>query len=132
MPVRLCVKDGARFLQFLVKAFDANVVEKNQAHGEWGPRTVTMHLCMPDVDAVYERALKARATSLSKPKDQFYGELNGGVTDAWGNHGSVATHKESLSQGRSRAAGRSARIVILVFSQFPFLQPKTSRRRQEK
>jgi PhnB protein len=98
VAVRLCVKDAARFLQFLAKAFDTNVVEKNQAHDEWGPRTATMHLCMPDVDAVYERTLKARATSLSEPKDQFYGERNGGFMDAWGNHGYVATHKESLSE----------------------------------
>jgi PhnB protein len=114
------VKDAARFLRFLVSAFEANVVQKNEtpdgavghakvrigdsilecseAHGEWGPRTATMHLYVADVDAVYERALKAGATSISEPKDQFYGERNGGVMDAWGNHWFVATHKESLSK----------------------------------
>jgi uncharacterized glyoxalase superfamily protein PhnB len=116
----MSVKDAAKFLQFLVKAFDANVVEKNEtpggsvghatvrigdsifecseAHGQWGPRAATLHLYVPDVDAVYERALKTGATSLSEPKDQFYGGRNGGVMDAWGNHWYVATHKESLSK----------------------------------
>jgi PhnB protein len=59
-----------------------STLECSEAHGEWGPRTVTMHLYVPEVDAVYERALKAGATSLSEPKDQSYGERNGGVMDA--------------------------------------------------
>ena len=89
------------------KAFEADVVEKNEttdgsvghakvrigdsilgcseAHGEWGPRTATMHLNVKDVDAAYKRALESRATSLSEPKDQFYGERSG-VTDRWGNN----------------------------------------------
>jgi len=62
------------------------------------------------VDAAHERALKAGATSLSEPKDQFYGERNGGVMDAWGNHWYVATYKESLSkeevEKRASAQGR--------------------------
>jgi uncharacterized glyoxalase superfamily protein PhnB len=57
-----------------------------------------MHLYVPAVDEVYERALKAGASSLSEPMDQFYGERNGGVVDAWGNNWYVATHKESLSR----------------------------------
>jgi PhnB protein len=53
---------------------------------------------VPNVDAVYERALKAGATSLSEPKDQFYGERNGREMDAWGNQWYITTHKESLSE----------------------------------
>jgi PhnB protein len=116
----MSVKDAAKFLQFLVKAFEANVVEKNEtpsgivghatmrigdsilecseAHGEWGPRTATVHLYVPNVDVVYESAVKAGASSLSEPKDQFYGERSGGVTDAWGNNWFIATHKESLTK----------------------------------
>jgi hypothetical protein len=132
MPVRRCVKDAGTFLQFLAKAFDANVVEKNQAHGEWGPRAVNMHLYVPEVDAVYERATKAGATSLSEPKNQFYGERNGGGD---GRVGKPRVHRDPQAEPferRSRAAGRSARNVNLVFSQFPFHQPKTSKRREEK
>jgi len=71
----MSVKNAAKFLQFLVKAFEANVVEKNETpsgtvgHARclsviqfWnaarctgmGPRTATMHLYVPDVDAVYD------------------------------------------------------------------------------
>jgi PhnB protein len=56
-----------------------------------------MHLYVKDVDAVYNRALEAGATSLSEPKDQFYGERSG-VTDRWGNNWYVATHKENLTK----------------------------------
>jgi PhnB protein len=83
-----------------------DTLECSEAHGEWGPRAVTMHLYVPEVNAVLERAIKAGATSLSEPKDQFYGEHNGEVMDAWGNHWYVATHKESLSKvGVERRAG---------------------------
>jgi PhnB protein len=128
---RMNVKDAARFIEFLVKAFDADVVQKQEApngvvghakvqigdsmlecsetHGKWGPRTVTMHLYVPDVDAAYERAMQAGASSLSEPKDQFYGERNGGVMDAWGNHWYVATHKEAVSKEEvERRAKKSA------------------------
>jgi uncharacterized glyoxalase superfamily protein PhnB len=57
-----------------------------------------MHLYAPDVEAVYERALKAGVTFLSEPKDQFYGERSGGVMDEWGNKWYVATHHESLTK----------------------------------
>ena len=122
-------------LEFVKKAFAANVVEKDQAangtvghatfqigdsvvecseaHGQWGPRTATLHVYVPEVDVVYRRALAAGATSLQEPKDQFYGERNSGVMDAWGNHWYIATHRESLSEAevqrraaeQSRAAG---------------------------
>jgi PhnB protein len=128
------VKGAAEFLGFLEKAFAANVVQKNEApsgtvghakvcigdsvlecseaHGEWGPRPVAMHLYVPDVDAVYETALSAGATSLSEPKDQFYGERNGGVMDAWGNHWYIATHTEELTTEElmSRGAAREESV----------------------
>jgi PhnB protein len=49
------------------------------------------HVYVPDCDAVYERALKAGATSIGKPADQPYGERSGSVRDAAGNHWYVAT-----------------------------------------
>ena len=114
------MKDAVKFLQFLVKAFEGNVVEKNEtaggivghakvgiddsilecseAHGEWGPRMATMHLYVPGTDVVYERALKAGATCLFEPKDRPYGERSGGLMDEWGNHWYVAICKESAAK----------------------------------
>jgi uncharacterized glyoxalase superfamily protein PhnB len=134
VTVYLSVKDAAALLAFLEKAFDAEVVSKDEgaggviahatvrigdsvlecseAHGQWGPRPVAIHVYVPDVDAVYRAAIAAGATSMGEPKDQFYGERGGQVIDACGNHWYIATHQETLSEAevqrraaQSQAAG---------------------------
>ncbi|HXL22829.1 MAG TPA: VOC family protein [Candidatus Dormibacteraeota bacterium] len=124
----LNVTGAAALLQFLEKSFGASIVDKkvgangivghatvqigdsmlecSEAHGQWGPRPVAIHIYVPDVDAVYRAALAAGATSLAEPKDQFYGERNGAAMDAWGNHWYIATHLETLTEAevRRRAA----------------------------
>jgi uncharacterized glyoxalase superfamily protein PhnB len=56
-----------------------------------------IHLYVPDVDAVYKRAVAAGGTSVTEPTDQFYGDRGGGVKDPAGNHWYVATHKEDVA-----------------------------------
>jgi len=51
-----------------------------------------------DVDAAYKRALKAGATSLREPANQFYGDRTAGVKDGHGNQWWIATHVEDVSQ----------------------------------
>jgi len=51
-----------------------------------------------DVDAAYKRALKAGATSLREPANQFYGDRSAGIKDAHGNQWWIATHIEDVSQ----------------------------------
>ncbi|MBI4484106.1 MAG: VOC family protein, partial [Acidobacteria bacterium] len=53
-------------------------------------------LYVNDTDAVYRRALRAGATSMMEPADQFYGDRNAGVKDPFGNHWWIATHKEDV------------------------------------
>ena len=55
-----------------------------------------MHLYVPNVDAVYQRALAAGGTSAMEPADQFYGDRGGGVKDPSGNHWYIATHIEDV------------------------------------
>jgi PhnB protein len=50
-----------------------------------------------DCDAVYERALKAGATSISEPTDQPYGDRSGGVKDPFGNQWYIATHIKDVN-----------------------------------
>jgi PhnB protein len=57
------------------------------------PNTHALHLYVPDCDAVYERAVKAGATSIDEPRDQEYGERSASVKDLAGNYWYVATHK---------------------------------------
>ena len=56
-----------------------------------------LYLYVPDVDAAYQRAIKAGATSIMEPADQFYGDRSGGVKDPSGNSWFVATHKEDIA-----------------------------------
>src|SRR5262249_20556000 len=45
------------------------------------PHPGALHLYVEDVDAVYERAMQARATSLMPPTDMSYGERGAGIED---------------------------------------------------
>ena len=61
------------------------------------PTSVMLNLYVPDVDAVYQKALKAGATSLMEPANQFYGDRVATVADRWGNTWSIGTHVEDVS-----------------------------------
>jgi len=59
-----------------------------------GPATPgTLHLYVEDVDEVYERALRAGATSLMAPTDQEYQDRDSAIQDVGGNQWYIATHK---------------------------------------
>ena len=66
--------------------------------GEGGPdgvvpfRPAEFHVYVEDVDAAFQRALAAGATSIGEPADRPYGERAGFVRDAFGNHWFIATH----------------------------------------
>ena len=55
-------------------------------------RPAEFHVYVEDVDAAFQRALDAGATSLGEPADRVYGERSGFVQDALGNHWFIATH----------------------------------------
>ena len=110
----LIVPGADRLMSFVEKAFGAEQMEKHMApdgivahamvkigdsmlemsdvHGEWGPRTNTIHLYVPDTDELYTRALEAGAISIQPPADQPYGDRSAGVTDEFGNRWFIATH----------------------------------------
>jgi len=49
------------------------------------------------VDAVYQKALKAGATSVMEPANMFYGDRTGGVKDVAGNQWHIGTHVEDVT-----------------------------------
>jgi PhnB protein len=53
---------------------------------------------MSEIDAAYDRALRAGGVSVMEPADQFYGDRNAGVRDACGNTWWLATHIEDVSR----------------------------------
>jgi PhnB protein len=72
-------------------------------------RPNTIYMYVPDVDAVYRRAMGApgAARSLREPTDEWYGDRSAGVEDSLGNQWWFATHIEDLSSEelQRRAAG---------------------------
>ncbi len=71
-----------------------------------------LHVYVEDVDATYERALRAGGTSLHEPKNEFYGDRTASVQDAAGNKWYFATHVEDVPleevQRRASEAAASA------------------------
>jgi uncharacterized glyoxalase superfamily protein PhnB len=68
-----------------------SAIEVGEPRGWWQPMPTMMYLYVPDVDALYDQAIRAGATSIHAPKDQSYGDRSGGVTDEWGNQWYMAT-----------------------------------------
>jgi PhnB protein len=115
----LVVERAGNLIDFLKKAFDAkeihhmtqpdgtimhaevrigdSLVMLGDACGEHKPMPCYLHLYVPDVDAVYQRALQAGAVSVREPADQFYGDRSAGVRDPAGNFWGIGTHKEDVA-----------------------------------
>jgi len=74
-----------------------SLIGMGDANGPYQPMPCTLHLYVPDADAVYERALQAGATSIQRPADQPYGDRSGGVQDPFGNRWFVATHLRDVA-----------------------------------
>jgi PhnB protein len=103
-----------RFIEFLENAFGAeeimradsedggvrhakvrigdSIVEMGEAQAAWQPMPTAIYLYVENVDAIYEQALKAGATSLLPPADQPYGDRNAWVTDPFDNVWYLATY----------------------------------------
>jgi PhnB protein len=114
------VRNAALFIDFLKNAFDAqeryrmpgpngeimhaefmigdSIIMMGEAGGEWQPTSNSLYLYVPDVDATYQSALNAGATSIQKVSNQFYGDRSGGVRDPFGNTWFISTHVEDVSQ----------------------------------
>lgn len=74
-----------------------SMIEMGEAHGPWQPMPTTLFMYVDDVDAWYDRAVAAGATSRGAPANQPYGDRVGGVADEFGNVWYLATHIENAS-----------------------------------
>ncbi|SBW22187.1 hypothetical protein FDG2_2268 [Candidatus Protofrankia californiensis] len=61
-----------------------------------GGTPVTISVYVEDVDATYDRAVKAGAKGLRPVETQFYGDRSGQFEDPFGHHWSVSTHVEDV------------------------------------
>jgi uncharacterized glyoxalase superfamily protein PhnB len=127
----LVVRGAAKLIDFMKEAFGAeeafrmpapsgeimhaevrvgdSIVMLNDAMRQ-SPITSSLFLYVTDVDRVYQRALKAGATSLSEPANMFWGDRLAQVQDQFGNQWSIATHVEDVPpqeiEKRAQAAMR--------------------------
>jgi len=62
-----------------------------------GGATGGIMLYVPDVDAVFNRAVKAGAQIRQAVADMFWGDRYGNLVDPFGQVWAIATHKEDLS-----------------------------------
>jgi uncharacterized glyoxalase superfamily protein PhnB len=74
-----------------------SAIEMGEAHGPYQPTPTRFYLYLPNVDAAYQRAMNAGATSIMAPKDQPQGERVAGVKDAFGNQWFMARPLDSRS-----------------------------------
>jgi PhnB protein len=62
-----------------------------------GGTAAAVWMYVPDVDAVFQRAVAAGATPRQEPQTMFWGDRFGTVTDPFGHSWSIATHVEDLT-----------------------------------
>jgi len=92
----MIVNGASKLIGFLTRAFDAvevrrttlpdgtimnseitigdSMVMLGETTGDWKPIPSVMYLYVPDADAAYRKAIDAGATSISSPRDEFYGD----------------------------------------------------------
>lgn len=113
------VNNGNKFIEFIKEAFDANennrtvtpegrimhaqlkigdsFVMMGESAGEWKPMPCTIYMYVTDVDAVYDKVLKAGGKKLREPVNEFYGDRICGIEDPLGNQWWIAAHVEDVS-----------------------------------
>jgi PhnB protein len=110
----LSMRGAAQFIEFAKQAFGAeeafmhkspsgtvihsririgdSILAVGELRGEFAPMPFHMHMYVPNIDAIYESALRAGAKTLRAPRDEPYGDRAATVEDAFGNYWSFATH----------------------------------------
>jgi PhnB protein len=65
---------------------------------KYGGTPVSILLYVPDVDAVFNRAVAAGARVVKPLQNQFYGDRSGTVADPFGHVWTIATHVEDVPE----------------------------------
>ena len=66
---------------------------------------VSVHLNVPDCDALWRQAMAAGATAIMPPTDMFWGDRFGKFKDPFGHEWSIATTTEQLSPDEMKRRG---------------------------
>jgi len=110
---------AGKLIEFLERGFGAEVIERHadpqgmlvhanlrigdsqmgmsESRPDYPNMPTMIYMYVPDVDAVYARAIAAGGESLFPPADQPYGDRNAGVRDAAGNQWYISTHIRDMA-----------------------------------
>jgi len=127
----LMVKGANQFITFMAAVFGAKVTEQllqpdgtpghtelrlgdslimlSEAKGDRPATPIMLHIYVEDVDAAFERAVKAGGKVVAPPTNQFYGDRSGGVIEPSGNTIWIATHVEDVAPDELHRRARAAR-----------------------
>lgn len=94
---------GGKIMHAQIRIGDSAImlVDDFPEWGSQGPKAlkgspVTIHLYVPDADAVFKQAVEAGATVKMPLEDMFWGDRYGMVVDPFGHKWSIATHKRDV------------------------------------
>jgi len=76
-----CQRNADQTVMHAERNVGNSLVMLGQAGGDWKALPAALYMWVSDVDATYERAHTAGATSQSAPEDKPYGHRNAGVVD---------------------------------------------------
>jgi uncharacterized glyoxalase superfamily protein PhnB len=106
---------GGKLMHAQIKIGDSTVmlVDEFPEWGGKGPNTlngtaVTIHMYVPDADAVFKRAVEAGATVKMEMADTFWGDRYGVLVDPFGHMWSIATHIKDMTPEQMAQAMQSA------------------------
>jgi PhnB protein len=132
----IIVRDAAKAIEFYKEAFGAEEVGRmagpdgsimhaeikigdslvmlGEENEQWGTRSPlstngnpgSLHLYVDDVDASFDRALKAGAKVRYPLEDAFWGDRYGKVTDPFGHEWGIATRVKNLTPAEMEQAGK--------------------------
>lgn len=127
----LVVNGAAKVLDFVKQAFGAqeivrmpgpngtighaevkigdSIVMLADASAQYPARATMLMLYVPNVDEVYQRALKLGGKSEREPADQFYGDRTAGIADPGGTLWYIATHIEDVAPDELKR--RAAKVM---------------------
>jgi PhnB protein len=86
--------DAAGMVMHAEVQIDDTVVMLADSSGDWPPVPASVHVYVTDVDATYQRALAAGATSVQEPVKKDDADRRSGVRDAGGTTWWIATQVE--------------------------------------
>jgi uncharacterized glyoxalase superfamily protein PhnB len=132
----IIVRDAAKAIDFYQRAFGAEEIERfagpngsvmhaeirigdsrimiGEENEQWGTKSPlstngnpgSLHIYVDDVDASFDRAVKAGATVRYPLEDAFWGDRYGKVADAFGHEWGIATRVKTLSADEMQEAAK--------------------------